>query len=108
MPPTSTSTARCRGSVASATPAWPPNCGPRRGGPTTTWCSCGITEKAALLVIAGDIYDGDWRSYETGEYFVRGLRTLRDSGIEVALLYGNHDAESSITKRLTMPDESGC
>jgi DNA repair exonuclease SbcCD nuclease subunit len=63
-----------------------------------------IDEKADLLVIAGDIYDGDWRSYETGEYFVRGLRVLRDSGIEVALLYGNHDAESSITKRLTMPD----
>jgi DNA repair exonuclease SbcCD nuclease subunit len=63
-----------------------------------------VDERADLLVIAGDIYDGDWRSYETGEYFVRGLRVLRDSGIEVALLYGNHDAESSITKRLTMPD----
>lgn len=63
-----------------------------------------IDEKAHLLVIAGDVYDGDWRSYETGEYFVRGLRRLRDSGIEVALLYGNHDAESSITKRLTLPD----
>lgn len=61
-------------------------------------------QEADLLVIAGDIYDGDWPSYETGEYFVRGLRTLRDSGIEVALLYGNHDAESSITKRLTMPE----
>jgi DNA repair exonuclease SbcCD nuclease subunit len=63
-----------------------------------------VDEDADLLVIAGDVYDGDWRSYETGEYFVRGLRRLRDSGIEVALLYGNHDAESSITKRLTMPD----
>lgn len=63
-----------------------------------------LAEQADLLVIAGDIYDGDWRSYETGEYFVRGLHALRDSGIEVALLYGNHDAESSITKRLTMPD----
>jgi DNA repair protein SbcD/Mre11 len=62
-----------------------------------------IHEKANLLVIAGDIYDGDWRSYETGEHFVGGLRTLRECGIEVALLYGNHDAESSITKRLTMP-----
>lgn len=63
-----------------------------------------IHENADLLVIAGDIYDGDWRSYETGEHFVGGLRTLRDSGIEVVLLYGNHDAESSITKRLTMPN----
>lgn len=63
-----------------------------------------IKDEADLLVIAGDIYDGDWRSYETGEYFVRGLRKLRDSGIEVVLLYGNHDAESSITKRLTLPE----
>lgn len=63
-----------------------------------------IDERADLLVIAGDIYDGDWRSYETGEHFIRGLHALRDSGIEVALLYGNHDAESTITKRLTMPD----
>ncbi len=63
-----------------------------------------IDEEAHLLVIAGDIYDGDWRSYETGEYFVGGLHKLRDSGVEVALLFGNHDAESSITKRLTMPE----
>lgn len=63
-----------------------------------------LDERADLLVIAGDIYDGDWRSYETGEYFVRGLRTLRDSDVEVAVVWGNHDAESSITKRLTMPD----
>jgi DNA repair exonuclease SbcCD nuclease subunit len=63
-----------------------------------------LDEKAELLVIAGDIYDGDWPSYETGEHFVRGLQKLRGSGIEVALLYGNHDAESSITKRLSMPE----
>lgn len=63
-----------------------------------------ITEDADLLVIAGDIYDGDWRSYETGEYFVRGLRTLRENDIEVVLLYGNHDAESTITRRLKMPE----
>ena len=63
-----------------------------------------VDESAELLVIAGDVYDGDWRSYETGEYFVKGLRKLRDSGVEVALLYGNHDAESSITRRLTVPE----
>lgn len=62
-----------------------------------------LDESANLLVLAGDIYDGDWPSYETGEYFVRGLRRLRDSGVEVALVYGNHDAESTITRTLTMP-----
>lgn len=63
-----------------------------------------ISKEAKLLVIAGDIYDGDWRSYDTGEYFVRGLRKLRENRIEVALIYGNHDAESTITRRLTMPE----
>lgn len=63
-----------------------------------------VDEKARLLVIAGDVYDGDWRSYETGEFFVSGLQELRDHKVEVVLVYGNHDAESSITKRLTMPD----
>jgi len=62
-----------------------------------------LDEGADLLVLVGDIYDGDWPSYETGEYFVRGLRRLRESGVEVALVYGNHDAESTITRRLTMP-----
>jgi len=60
-------------------------------------------EHADVLVLAGDIYDGDWPSYETGEYFVRGLRQVREGGVEVALVYGNHDAESTITRRLTMP-----
>ena len=104
MPPTSTSIARCRGSVASATPAWPAELRAATRRAYDNLLQLCIDEEAGLLVIAGDVYDGDWRSYETGEYFVRGLRRLRDSGIEVALLYGNHDAESSITKRLTMPD----
>ena len=60
-------------------------------------------ESAQLLVLAGDIYDGDWDSHATGEYFVRGLRRLTDSGIAVAIVHGNHDAESQITRRLSMP-----
>ncbi len=62
-----------------------------------------LDEDSHLLVLAGDIYDGDWPSYETGEYLVQGLRRLRESGVEVALVYGNHDAESTITRRLAMP-----
>jgi DNA repair exonuclease SbcCD nuclease subunit len=63
-----------------------------------------LTERADLLVLAGDVYDGDWPSYATGEYFVSRLRDLREAGVEVALVWGNHDAESSITRRLTMPE----
>ncbi|MET0794600.1 MAG: metallophosphoesterase, partial [Polyangiaceae bacterium] len=28
-----------------------------------------IAEHAELLVIAGDLYDGDWRDYSTGLFF---------------------------------------
>ena len=63
-----------------------------------------IEEQVAFLVIAGDLYDGDWRDYNTGLYFVRQMGRLHQAGIPVYLLHGNHDAESRITRRLTLPD----
>ena len=63
-----------------------------------------IEERVSFLVIAGDLYDGNWRDYKTGIYFVRQMGRLREAGIPVYLLYGNHDAESQITRQLTLPD----
>lgn len=63
-----------------------------------------IEEQAAFMVIAGDLYDGDWRDYKTGLFFVNQMGRLHNAGIPVYLLYGNHDAESQITRRLTLPD----
>lgn len=63
-----------------------------------------IEEQIAFLIIAGDLYDGDWRDYNTGLYFVSQMGRLHEAGIPVYLLYGNHDAESQITRRLTLPD----
>ena len=63
-----------------------------------------IEEQVAFLVIAGDLYDGDWRDYKTGLFFVSQVGRLHKAGIPVYLLYGNHDAESQITRRLTLPD----
>ena len=63
-----------------------------------------IETDAAALVLAGDIYDGDWRDYATGRYFVEQMALLREAGIPVFLAAGNHDAESVITKSLTLPD----
>lgn len=57
-----------------------------------------------FMVIAGDLYDGDWRDYQTGLFFVRQMGRLAKANIPAFLLYGNHDAESQITKRLTLPD----
>jgi DNA repair exonuclease SbcCD nuclease subunit len=63
-----------------------------------------IKEKVDFLVIAGDLYDGDWRDYKTGLFFAGQMGRLNTAGIPVYLLHGNHDAESQITRRLELPD----
>ena len=63
-----------------------------------------IKEQVKFLVIAGDLYDGDWRDYKTGLFFVGQMGRLNKAGIPVYLLHGNHDAQSQITKRLELPD----
>ncbi|MBL8743078.1 MAG: DNA repair exonuclease [Myxococcales bacterium] len=63
-----------------------------------------IDEQASLVLIAGDLYDGSWKDYATGLFFVREMRRLREAGIPVVVLRGNHDAESEITRHLRMPD----
>ncbi len=62
-----------------------------------------IEEDVDFVVIAGDLYDGDWRDYNTGLFFVREMGRLNQAEIPVFLVYGNHDAESEITKQLTLP-----
>ena len=62
------------------------------------------TEGAGLLVIAGDLYDDDWKDYATGAFFVRQMDVLNDLGIPVVIASGNHDAESQITRALRLPD----
>jgi exonuclease SbcD len=63
-----------------------------------------IAQRASLLLIAGDIYDGDWRDYKTGLYFAHQMARLREAGVQVVMIRGNHDAASQITKSLRLPD----
>jgi exonuclease SbcD len=63
-----------------------------------------LAERADALLIAGDLYDGDWDDYATGAYFVREAQRLADAGIRVAMVAGNHDAASRITKTLRLPE----
>lgn len=62
-----------------------------------------IEEKVDFMVIAGDLYDGTWRDYNTGLFFISEMGRLNRAAIPVYLLYGNHDAESEITRTLTLP-----
>ncbi len=66
--------------------------------------SFAIEEDVAFLIIAGDLYDGDWRDYNTGLFFAGQMGRLNEAGIRVYLLHGNHDAASQITKSLELPE----
>lgn len=62
-----------------------------------------IDEAVDFMVIAGDLYDGGWKDYNTGHFFCREMGRLNKVDIPVYLLFGNHDADSEMTKRLTLP-----
>ena len=56
------------------------------------------------LLLAGDLFDGDWRDYNTGLYFVRQMQRLHAAAIPVFIVSGNHDAASQITRSLRLPE----
>jgi exonuclease SbcD len=62
-----------------------------------------IDEEVAFVLLAGDLYDGDWKDYNTGLFFTRQMVRLQDAGVRVFLVAGNHDAASQITKTLRPP-----
>ena len=66
--------------------------------------SLAIEEKVAFVLLSGDLYDGDWRDYHTGLFLMQQLSRLREAGVKAFVIYGNHDAESRITKSLHLPE----
>jgi hypothetical protein len=63
-----------------------------------------LEENVHFVLIAGDLYDGDWQDFNTGLYFAKQMRNLGDAGIRVAIIRGNHDAANTMTKTLIMPE----
>ena len=63
-----------------------------------------LDERAAFLVLAGDVFDGEWKDFNTGLFFLRELNRLRDVGTRVFVVRGNHDAASEVTRSLSWPD----
>lgn len=62
-----------------------------------------IEERVDFVVIAGDLFDGDWKDMGTGLYFARAMGLLDREGIPVFVLAGNHDAASVITRTVPWP-----
>jgi exonuclease SbcD len=70
----------------------------------TNLCDEAIALAVDFMIIAGDLYDGNWKDFNTGIFFCKEMGRLQSVGIPVYVLYGNHDAESEMTKTLQMPD----
>jgi DNA repair exonuclease SbcCD nuclease subunit len=63
-----------------------------------------LEERAGLLVISGDLFDGDWRDISTGLFFAAQLNKLCEAGVQVAWIRGNHDAVSQIRRSVRLPE----
>jgi exonuclease SbcD len=63
-----------------------------------------IEERAAILLLAGDLVDASGRDHKTGLFFVEQMLRLREAGIVVFSIRGNHDAASRVMKSLLLPD----
>ena len=63
-----------------------------------------LAEDVAFLLIAGDIYDGDWPDYGTGLFFAAQMAQLTRAGKKVIAVRGNHDAQNRITRSLRLPE----
>jgi DNA repair exonuclease SbcCD nuclease subunit len=62
-----------------------------------------VEEKVAFVLIAGDLYDGEWKDFNTGLQFGQEMTRLKEAGIPVLIVAGNHDAKSKVQRRLQMP-----
>ena len=62
-----------------------------------------VSERVDFLIIAGDLYDTGLKSFESALFFNKQMARLKDAGIEVYLIHGNHDAASKLIKQLRPP-----
>ncbi len=62
-----------------------------------------LAEQVDAVLIAGDLYDGGQTSMKTARYLTAELGRLNAGGIRAYIIRGNHDAESLITRELTLP-----
>src|ERR1035437_2184982 len=63
-----------------------------------------IALRIDFLIIAGDVYDGEWRDTSIGLFFNRQVARLIREGIRVYTVRGNHDAASVVTKSVRLPE----
>lgn len=59
-----------------------------------------IREKVDAFLIAGDLWDGDWRDISAGLFVQEQAGRLKAAGIGVFAILGNHDAATEVSHRI--------
>ena len=62
-----------------------------------------LDEGVAFLLLVGDLFDGEWKDYNTGLFFNAQMNRLKKADVRVFVVRGNHDAANSMTKALHAP-----
>jgi len=62
-----------------------------------------LAEEVDFVLLAGDIYDGDWKDHGTGLFFAKEMARLNRAKIPVYLIAGNHDARNKMTLSVPLP-----
>ncbi len=63
-----------------------------------------LSERAAAVLVVGDLFDGAERSAHTAAFLLRELDRLRGGEIRLFYIKGNHDAENPITGEFDPPE----
>ena len=67
-----------------------------------------LHDQVAFVLIAGDLFDGEWQDWRTGQFFARETARLTRAGIRVFCIRGNHDAASVVTAGSRCPMARAC
>ncbi len=62
-----------------------------------------LERQVGFVLLAGDLYDGDWKDWRTGHFLVEQIARLARASIPVIAISGNHDAEQVLTRQLPFP-----
>ncbi|PCI45232.1 MAG: DNA repair exonuclease [Moraxellaceae bacterium] len=63
-----------------------------------------LEEQVDLLLISGDLFDGDLKDFKAGLFLTNQLKRLSIAGIPCVIIRGNHDAEAKMTIKIHWPD----
>ena len=59
-----------------------------------------IDHKVAFVIIAGDVFDGDWDNVATGRWTGDQFKRLEREGVPVFITFGNHDVKNKIVRNM--------